>query len=393
MDRRRVLIVIHQLNFGGVQKALLTALDAIDYDKNEVTLYVRRNDRMELLPMVNSNVSKIIINEDSTCYYRKPYAVLLYILIKIGKLMGKSSESLSGKLKEYVIRNQMEYEKKHYFSDGIKYDAAVSYIQRYPAQLVAEYIDANKKIMFFHGSTDEEHELHERIMPMFDAVVGVNSSIQHILEELYPMAVDKCISIENYVSPEEIRRKASMEECIKESGSELVICSCGRLTSVKGFDMAVDAAVILKENNIDFKWYFVGDGPERGNIEKAVKGNRLEDNIIITGMQENPYPWIKGCDVYVQPSYEEAHPLTIIEARILLKPIVSTKTIGGQFQIIHGENGLLADFSGKSIAEGIMKYINDSSLMDKVTDSLKKIDYTEKFKEYREQWEKLLGEN
>ena len=392
MEKRKVLFVIHQLNFGGVQKSLLTALDAIDYDKNQVTLYIRRNDRLELLSKINNNVSEIIINEDNTSYYKRPYAILLYMFISFRKNLGISSDSLSEKLKKYIIRKQMQYEKRHYFLNGKKYDVAFSYIQRYPAELVAEYIDADKKIMFFHGSTDEEHELHERIMPMFDAIVGVNSSIQHILEELYPTAADKFTSIENYVAPEEIRMMASLNECIKRNGSELVLCSCGRITPVKGFNLAIEAAEILKEKNIDFKWYFVGDGTEREKIEEAVKDRKLESRIIITGMQENPYPWINGCDIYVQPSYEESHSLTIVEAIILCKPIVSTKTVGGQFQIVHEENGLLADFSGKSISEEIMKYVTDISLKNKVIDNLKNIDYTKKHREYREQWEKLLGE-
>ena len=58
MIKRKVLIVIHQLNIGGAQKALISALNAIDYTENDVTLYVRKN-RLDLLPFVNKNVSKI----------------------------------------------------------------------------------------------------------------------------------------------------------------------------------------------------------------------------------------------------------------------------------------------------------------------------------------------
>ena len=62
MQKKKILFVIHQLNYGGVQKALLSALNAVDYSENEVTLYVRKN-HVDLLDNVNSNVSKIIINQ------------------------------------------------------------------------------------------------------------------------------------------------------------------------------------------------------------------------------------------------------------------------------------------------------------------------------------------
>ena len=57
--------------------------------------------------------------------------------------------------------------------------------------------------------------------------------------------------------------------------------------------MAVEAANILKNNSVDFTWYFVGDGPERGNLEHKIAECGLENNIIITGMQKNPYPYMK----------------------------------------------------------------------------------------------------
>ena len=63
MKKRKVFIAIHQLNLGGAQKALISALNAIDYAENEVTLYVRK-DRLDLLSQVNRNVSNIIINKD-----------------------------------------------------------------------------------------------------------------------------------------------------------------------------------------------------------------------------------------------------------------------------------------------------------------------------------------
>lgn len=392
MEKRKVLFVIHQLNHGGVQKALISALHAIDYEQNEVTLYVRKN-RIQLLDDINKNVSKIIVNQDKTHYYRKPFAAMLLLGKCVSKVVGnvKWEETIQKRLVSYVNESQMKYEKQHYFKNNKEYDVAVSYIQGYTAQFVAEYINAKKKVMFYHGSTDETHELHEQVMPRFDAIVGVNKNVQAILAKLYPRCAEKMTYLENYVDTDEIRRKSNEYEITKKEG-KIILCSCGRLTLVKGFDMAVKAAKILKEKNQEFFWYFVGDGPERTKLENLIREYALQDYIEITGMQDNPYPFIKECDIYVQPSYEEAHPLTIMEALRLCKPVITTATVGGSALVRNRESGLIVDIEGRKIADGIKFLIDDTQLFGKIMCHLKKCDYSKSFDAYKDSWKRLLEE-
>ena len=383
MSKRKVLIVVHQLNLGGVQKALISALNAIDYSQNEVTLYIRK-DRTDLLSQVNKNVSKIIINKDKTKYYRKPYAIWLQLLQKI-----HYSENRQQKLNQYMIQLQMRYEKMHYFSDDFEYDVAISYIQSLTAQFVAENIKAKRKVMFYHGSTDEYHEVNERIMPQYEKVYCVSKGAQEAVKSFYPQFADKIACLENYVDAENVKSKADLfvPDYPKD---KLILCSCGRITPVKGFDLAVGAAEILKQQGLDFKWYIVGDGIDRAKIENLIDDKALFDYIEITGLQDNPYPYIKHCDIYVQPSYEEAYGLTIIEAQILKKPVVSTATVGGKSILLNGKTGLLAEISPESLAETIEKLNDDKKLQDTIKQNLAKIDYTKDYQRFRSDWKKLL---
>ena len=50
----------------------------------------------------------------------------------------------------------------------------------------------------------------------------------------------------------------------------------------------------------------------------------MEDKVIILGKRENPYPYIKACDLYVQPSRYEGKCVTVREAQMLGKPVVIT---------------------------------------------------------------------
>lgn len=390
MEKKKVLFVIHQLNHGGVQKALLSALDAVDYTENEVTLYVRKN-RIQLLPEINENVHKIIINEDETHYYRKPYAATMLLCKKIVDILKLKnlSEFFQKKLVDYINQSQMEYEKKHYFNKQETYDVAVSYIQGYTAKFVAQYIDAKKKMMFYHGSTDETHELHEEIMAYYDSIVGVNENVQKILAELYPTYSQKMTFVENYVDVDAVCKK-SKEFMIEKPQGTTILCSCGRFTPVKGFDLAVKAASILKEKGISFLWYFVGDGPERTKLEQMIEAYGLQENIQITGMQNNPYPYINICDVYVQPSYEEAHPLAIIEALILNRPVVTTATVGGIALIKQEINGLIADINEKTLVNKVERLIKDIDLYQEINKYLNRIDYSDNLSRYRNAWKRLL---
>lgn len=381
--KRRVLFVVHQLNLGGVQKALISALNALDYSKIEVTLYVR-NNRTNLLPQVNRNVSRIIINQDSTKYYRKPYAVWLQLLIKIS-----NSLKTKQKLDDYIVSSRVKYEKEHYFSDDVEYDLAVSYIQSYTAKFVDENVKAKRKVMFYHGSTDEFHEVNEKASQHFEQIYCVSKGAQKAVQGFYPQYADKIDCLENYVDAESVRQKAN-EFVPNYPKDKLILCSCGRITPVKGYDLAVGAAEILKKSGLDFKWYFVGDGADRLKIELLISEKQLDDYFEITGLQDNPYPYIKNCDIYVQPSYEEAHPLSIIEAQILGKPIISTATVGGQSIINDGENGVIADMNSESIAQKISLIYQDKALQKTIQNNLAKIDYIKDYQRFRNDWKKLL---
>lgn len=388
MRKRRVFIAIHQLNFGGAQKALISALNAIDYEQNEVTLYIRKN-RLDLLPSVNKNVSKIIINEDNTKYYRKPYCLWLFALSKINTLLKRNNLKNKNKSTQYIVKRQIEFEKKHYFSDDTAYDVAICYIQEYTAKSIAENVKAKKKIMFYHNSTDSLHELHNEVMKQYDKIYCVSKGAQKAIAGFYPQFADKIDYLENYVDAEKIRVEA--EKFIPDyPKGRLILCSCGRITSVKGFDLAVGAAGILKENNINFKWYFVGDGADRAKIEKLIDDKKLNEYIEITGMMDNPYPYIKNCDIYIQPSYEEAHSLSIIEAQILCKTIVSTATVGGTSIIEDCKDGIISEINSDSLAEKIILIYKNKDLQAKIKQVLADKDYSQDYEIFCSKWKRLL---
>ena len=387
--KKKLLIVAHHMTIGGVQKSLISATKAFDYDKYDITLYLRKN-RTDLLSFVDKRIN-VIVNTDSNKYYRKPYAIILQAIAFIAKLLGNKerAKKINGILEERIRLDMMEYEHKTYFADA-HYDIAVAYVQGYVAQFVAECVNADKKILFFHTSTNDTPEIHNAVIPVYSRIASLHNDQKALIEEWYPDSKGKITIVENYTDKELIT--AQSKELSIPKTDKTVICSCGRLSPVKGFDMAVSVARILKNNGIDFVWYFVGDGPERNKIENLISDLSLENNVIITGMQKNPYPYMAACDIYVQPSYEEALGLTILEAHRLNKPVISTATVGGCKLVENGKNGIVCEINPEAIAESITILIKSKDLYDIIINNLNSTDYSHEFEKYKEQWKALLEE-
>lgn len=387
MDKKSLLIVIPHLTIGGVQKTLVSALKALDYDKYNVTLYLRKN-RTDLLEYIDKRVN-VIINTDPNRYYRKPYAISLQLKILLNKALGRKEKavSLEHELTDKILDGMMQYEKKTYFASE-KYDIAMAYVQGYTALFVDKCIDADKKLIFFHTSVDEMHDMHKSILPDFDGIAALHNEQKELLEQWYPEHKSKITIVENYTDKDLITDQ-SKEFSIPQK-EKTALCSCGRFAPVKGFDMAVESAKILKNNGMEFIWFFVGNGPERTNLEKKISEYGLGENIVITGMQKNPYPYMAGCDIYVQPSYEEAMPVTIIEVLRLNKPVITTATVGGNKLVENGKNGMVCEINPDAIAESVINLINDKEKYNNIINNLKSTDYSHEFEKYKEQWKNLL---
>ena len=387
--KEKLLIVTHHLTIGGVQKSLISALKCFDYDKYDVTLYLRKN-RTTLLPYIDKRVN-VIVNEDNTHYYRKPYAVILQLKSAVYKVLGKT-EKMKACEKELADRmriDSMEYEKNTYFKDKI-FDKAIAYVQGYTVQFVCDYVEAKEKFMFFHTSTDEIHEVHECAFPHIKKIAALHNEQKELIKEWYNLNDEKITIVENYVDKETVIAQ-SMEYSVDKPEGKTVLCSCGRLSPVKGFDQAIECAKILKNKGVNFFWYFVGDGPEKTKLLSLIEKYELQDYIEITGMKENPYPFMRACDIYVQPSYEEAMPVTIIETIKLQKPVVTTATVGGK-KLVSEKTGVVTEISAKALADGIIKLMTDKQLYRDIIEFLEKNDNADEINKFKYQWRELLEE-
>ena len=142
-----------------------------------------------------------------------------------------------------------------------------------------------------------------------------------------------------------------------------MVCAA-RLSVEKGIDRLLDACAQLANNGFTFNLLILGDGPEQNKLKNMVLANSsLKDKVVFLGFKDNPYKYMRGCDIYVSPSRSESFSLAIAEAMVLGLPVLSTDCHGPREILDNGKYGLLVKNDNKNIYEGIKKLFMNPELI------------------------------
>lgn len=390
--KKKILFLTTQFNHGGVERSLIEACKALDPEKYDITLFLR-NDKTLLVPMLPDYV-KVIVNRDGH-YFREPKAVYYKAAALMCRPFSKKrSRAYSEKLAAYIYRRKIENPNKKYFAKE-SFDVVVSYTVHLCTEM-ALLIQGRRHYVFFHSEEADFHQdITTRAFPQYDKIVAVGPGVELLLRENFPQFNDKIIQLCNYIDAPKIWRLAGevppeVAE-VKRSG-RLMLATSARMVSEKGYAMAAGAAKRLRDAGVDFEWFFLGDGDERPCVEKLIAEYGLADRVHLKGFVENPYPYMKECDVYVHPAFLEAQPLAIMEAIVLGKAIVSTDSLGGKAVLRNGEKGLLVSQNAEAIAEGVLKLIRDPALKASFENRYTPEDNIREKREYAKSWDALLSE-
>ena len=125
-------------------------------------------------------------------------------------------------------------------------------------------------------------------------------------------------------------------------------------------------------------WYIVGYGSDESLIREKIQNAGMEDYVILLGKKSNPYPYIKNCDVYVQPSRYEGKAVTVREAQALHKPVVITRFATSSSQLVDGYDGVIVPMDNEGCARGITQLLDDKKQMNRLSDNTSQIDYSNK---------------
>jgi len=119
----------------------------------------------------------------------------------------------------------------------------------------------------------------------------------------------------------------------------------------------------------------VGYGPLEKDLQKLINELELNERFFLLGKKVNPYPYIKACDIYVQPSRYEGKAVTVREAQILKKPVVITNFPTARSQAQDEYDALITSKDIEGIVMGVQRLIDDEQLRDQLISNVSKNNY------------------
>lgn len=431
MVKKRIFISIHYLELGGAESALIGLLQSFDFSKYNVDLFLHSH-RGELMPFIPKEVNllpeipayasierpikdvlldciklrtKSKENRDKGTEYRDRSTKLseakgfsdrltmlrvVYGRIKakyhykqyLKKTRPKDESAIFGYVGKYVTRYLPTLKQLG------EYDLAISFLT--PHNIVLEKVQAKKKLAWIHtdySRIDVNANLELPVWDGYDKIVSISPDVTKTFVQTFPSLAPKVIEIENIISPSFVRERATLtleEEVNREITKEnqtINILSVGRFCEAKNYDNVPD---ICQKINSQFtnhnsqygiKWYLIGYGGDEQLIRQKIEEAEMQDNVIILGKKTNPYPYIKACDIYVQPSRYEGKSITVREAQILCKPVVVTNYPTASSQVKDGVDGVIVPMDNDGCAKGIVDFILNTQLQKDIVEYLKNHDY------------------
>lgn len=367
---KRILFMCINMNIGGTEKALLTMLNEIGSSKYDITLLMLE-EYGGFLNEIPSFVKVKYVNEYKNIkpLIKEPPKLLAKELIRNRKYLKGLLILLNYSISK--ITNNTSYYYK-YISKNIRnieedYDLAVAYAgpMDFITYFVLNKIKAKKKVQWIHFDITKigfNKKFAEKNYKKFDKIFVVSEEGKEKLINLIPALNNKVEAFFNIISCNLIENMSKNEKGFNDSFNGVRILTVGRLSKEKGQDLTINVLARLKNEGYNIKWYCIGDGPEKDNYKQIIKNLNIENDYILLGSKLNPYPFMKYCDIYVQPSRYEGYCITLGEARCFDNPIVTTNFTGANEQIKNEVTGLICDISEEGIYKSVKRLLDDKDL-------------------------------
>ena len=381
--KKKVIFVTEKLIMGGVEKSLLEWIKILA-PYMEITVAVMHRGG-ELESEIEKYASIRLLSDDQV-HFRQIIARKLKEGKVIEVLQMVRAVNCARREKSYI--NQCL--NRVYEIDKIDEEFAYAVCFHKPTDILVPYtamrINAKCKILWFHTEVFETVQMdkngYEKVYQKYDKFVCVSKAVCTQVEGFLRDRKKDIYMIYNYFDKDIIYKKSKLEPVKFENEKKNIkIVTVGRLSWEKGQDIAIESARIMKEKNIEFTWYFIGDGPSYTELLGLTKKYGLEKQVIFLGKMKNPYPYIKNCDIYVQPSREEGYGMTVAEAKMLRRAIVITDFLTAEEHIQNGENGYIVPINQSELALKIMDLINSPEKREQFSHNLVGYNYPIECKE------------
>lgn len=378
--KKKVIFMVINMNIGGTEKALLNMISEFPKDKYEITIFMLEKSGGFLNYIPNDiKVEFLHGYKDLKEILNQPPHIVTLNLIKRGQILKASNILFLYLVSKFMKERTVLFKHllKGYRELREEYDVAIAYAgpMDFISYFVTNKIKAKRKIQWIHFDISKigfNKYFASKYYNKFDKIFVVSNEGKIKLNSILPDIKVKTNVFHNIISSTVIYSQAKNGVGFTDNFDGFRLLTVGRLSFEKGQDIVIRILAKLIQDGYKVKWYCVGDGNARKDYELLIKKYNLKDQFILMGATPNPYPYMEQCDIYVQPSRHEGYCITLSEAKILNKPIVTTDFTGAREQIIHEQTGLIVNFDKEHIYAAIKRLLDDEKLRDILKRNLQK---------------------
>ena len=383
--KKKILFIMPSMFIGGAERSLLGLLQAIDYNRIEVSLFLFRHigEFMKYIPEQVKLLPKI----DAYATFDVPIISLLFsrqFLFGIARCLSKVALKCHRLLSRepYGVWMSMQYTSR-YLQPLLpkipgEYDLAIMYLG--VADTLVNKVTAKTKLTWCHTDYDSlgpSRKMDLKTYRDVDKIVAVSEQCGKLIKATYPQLTSKIIEMENILSKDLISQQASepILDMPREKG-QCHLLSIGRYSYAKNFDNIPEICKHLLREGLQVKWFIIGYGCDEPLLKRKICEAGMEKNVILLGKRENPYPYIAACDVYVQPSRYEGKCVAVREAQMLGKPVIITNYPTSGSQLEDGVDGLIVPLDNEGCAAGIAAALRNPPLLARLAETCRRRDYS-----------------
>ncbi len=379
MKKKILIVFTGEMELGGIERSLLGLLDAIDYDHYEVDLFLYGHHGV-LFPLLNPNVN-LLPEVKELAYLRESFGAKVKhgcfyaAALRLGDAILSHFKPINHDLTwAKIVRRCVPKLTKHY-------DMALGFFL--PFDYLMEKVEADLKIGWIHTDysvekTDLAHLFHN--YSCMDKIAAVSTKCKDTFSTLFPQLADRVIVIENILTKSFLMQQANLpfHDVLfhRTSSEEFLLLSIGRYCTAKNFDNVPDICRRLIQSGCKVRWYLIGFGGDEALICRKISEAGMAGKVILLGRKENPYPYLKACDLYVQPSRYEGKCVAVREAQTLCKPVVITDYLTAASQLEDGVDGVIVPMDNEGCAQGIAALLQDQVRMKQLSENCRQRDYT-----------------
>lgn len=354
MGRVKVLHLLNSLNYGGAERFLLNLSKHVDKEKFKFDILVR-DENNPMAPFFYELGDDVVVAPDFPKHSLNHYRYM----------------------KKFVKKN--DYDWVHIHANSLIYTLPFKLFSSSNVLLHSHSsYSTNMVVKKIHNINKKKYLKSIEVSIACSDAAGEWMFGNNQFEIIY-----NGIETERFKYNFEARKKTRKKLQVMES--EVLIGTIGRLSEVKNFGFAIDLIKKLNLNSeTNYKLFIVGDGELREELQTNIDEQNLNNTVMLLGNRDDVPDLLSAFDIYIQPSWFEGFPFTVIEAQMSNLPTILSDNITEESRIIKDVRFVsLSD--RKKWLETIEKYSkNNKNREDYLEVDIEKVDIKNISKEFEE---------